>query len=210
MSNLRKASLLVIILAFCVSAYFYGAVNDNMASHWNSAGEVDGHMPKLLGLFLMPVLAVLMYVMFIYLPKFDPLGKNVNKFMKYYDGFMLGMVLFLLYMHSLSLAWNLGYVFDMGLFIMPALALLFYYIGVLLTHSERNWFIGIRNPWTLSSDKIWKKTHKLGGKLFKAVSLLLLVGLFFGGYAIVFFVVPLIFVILYLFYYSYREFKHGS
>jgi len=67
---------------------------------------------------------------------------------------------------------------------------LFYYVGVFLPHAERNWFAGIRTPWTLSSDEVWDRTHALGGRLFKRTAVLTLVGLFFGDYAIYFLLIP--------------------
>ena len=64
-------------------------------------------------------------------------------------------------------------------FIIPAFAVLLFYIGILIKHAKRNWFIGIRTPWTLSSDKVWDKTHALGGKLFQVSAVITLGGIFF-------------------------------
>jgi uncharacterized membrane protein len=50
---------------------------------------------------------------------------------------------------------------------------------------KRNWFMGIRTPWTLSSDVIWEKTHKLGGKLFQASAVICMFGLFFKGESVI-------------------------
>lgn len=61
---------------------------------------------------------------------------------------------------------------------------------MLLTHAERNWFVGIWPPWTLSSDEVWNRTHRLGSRLFKLTALISLVGLFFGDYAVYFLIVP--------------------
>jgi uncharacterized membrane protein len=61
----------------------------------------------------------------------------------------------------------------------PAFAILFYYAGILIEKSKRNYFIGIRTPWTLTSDEVWDKTHRLGGKSFKAAGIASLAGLLF-------------------------------
>jgi uncharacterized membrane protein len=51
----------------------------------------------------------------------------------------------------------------------------------MLRKAKRNFFIGIRTPWTLSSDRVWEETHRLGSVLFMISGALALVGGFFGG-----------------------------
>jgi uncharacterized membrane protein len=63
--------------------------------------------------------------------------------------------------------------------LLPAFSLLFIGLGFLIERTQPNWFIGIRTPWTLSSPKVWEKTHKMGGLLFKLCGALSLAGLFF-------------------------------
>jgi uncharacterized membrane protein len=77
----------------------------------------------------------------------------------------------------------------------------------LLEKAKRNWFIGIRTAWTLSSDTVWDKTHQLGAKLFKVTGLICLVGVFFQQYAFVFLIAPVLLVSLYLVIYSYVEYR---
>ena len=73
----------------------------------------------------------------------------------------------MLYIYALTLLWNLGYTdFGMSRAMLPAMGLLFIFIGYMLRKAKRNFFIGIRTPWTLSSDKVWDETHRLGAILF--------------------------------------------
>ena len=95
----------------------------------------------------------------------------------------------------------------MTLAMVPALGILFYFVGIVTEKAKRNWFIGIRTPWTLSSDIVWNKTHKIGGKLFKIAALIAFSGLFFPKYAILLVIVPVILVALYTIVYSYFEYK---
>lgn len=157
--------------------------------------------------FLMPIVTLAIFLLFLLIPEIDPLKKNIAKFRKYFDWFVVLIVLFLLYIYSLTLFWNLGYRFDMGQMIIPALGFLFFYIGVLLKHTKRNWFIGIRTPWTLSSDAVWDKTHQLGSKLFKIAGIIALLGILIPKYAIWLVLIPAISFSLYLFVYSYFEYK---
>jgi len=86
---------------------------DEMASHWNFKGEVDDYLPKFWGLFLMPIISLGLFLLFLLIPKIDPLKANIEKFRKYFDGFMVLMMVFLFYIYLLSIIWNLGKRFDM-------------------------------------------------------------------------------------------------
>ena len=107
------------------------------------------------------------------------------------------------FIYALTIVWNMGFVFNMTQFIIPAMGILFFYIGTILGHTKRNWFVGIRTPWTLSSDVIWDKTHKLGGKLFKITGVMIFGSVFFPQYLLWFVLVPTISTVLILFVYSY-------
>jgi len=92
----------------------------------------------------------------------------------------------------LSIFANLGYEFNMVQMMVPGLGILFYLLGVVLGKAKRNWFVGIKTPWTLSSDKVWDKTHVLGGKLFKIAGVIAFAGMVLPDYAIWFAVVPIL------------------
>lgn len=197
----------IILLSFVVGIALYQAMPEKMATHWNAAGEVNGYMPKIFGLFFVPYLLLFLLGLFLLIPKIDPLKSNIEKFRKYYDGFVVFLLVFLFYVHALTLAWNLGIRFNMTTALLPAMGLLFYYLGVMMEKAKRNWFIGIRTPWTLSSDRVWDKTHKLGAKLYKAAGVVALFAILFGKYAIFLLIIPIIFSSVYLFLYSYWEYR---
>jgi uncharacterized membrane protein len=198
----------LLAIFFFISIYFYFHISSNLiVSHWNAQGQADGSMSKFWGLFLLPVATFAIALLLFFIPKIDPLKKNVRKFRNYYDGFILIFVLFMLLLQIQVILWNIGIQISMNLFMPIAFAILFFYTGILLEHSKRNWFIGIRTPWTLSSDKIWDKTHKLGGRLFKISALISLIGILFQKYAILLIIVPAVFAAVYSVLYSYFEFK---
>jgi len=70
-----------------------------------------------------------------------------------------------------------------------------------------NWFIGIRTPWTLSSEKVWDKTHKIGGRLFKIAGIIAIGGILFQNYAIFFIIVPILLAAIYSVVFSYIEYQ---
>lgn len=200
-------ALFIVILSFVIAIYFYPSFPEQVASHWNSQGNVNGYMGKFFGLFLMPIILVAILLLFLVIPKLDPLKNNVKKFEKYFDGFIVLILLFLFYIYILTILWNLNVKFNMTQMMLPALGILFFYCGILIENAKRNWFIGIRTPWTLSSDKVWDATHKLGGKLFKIAGVLAFIGLFFQKYALLLFIVPILAFSLYLVVYSYLKYK---
>jgi uncharacterized membrane protein len=113
----------------------------------------------------------------------------------------------MLYLYLLTIFWNIGFRFSIVFMLSPAFAILFYYAGILTENAKRNWFIGIRTPWTMSSDKVWDKTHKLGGMLFKVSGILALFGLLLPDYAFLLVVIPVVLVAIYTVVYSYFEYQ---
>jgi len=193
----------VIITSIIIGIFLYLKMPERMAGHWNERGQVDGYIPKFWGLFLMPIISLALFLLFLLIPKIDPLKENIAKFRKYFDLFVLLIIIFLFYLYLLTIIWNLGIGFNMIQALIPAFGILFYYCGVLVENAKRNWFIGIRTPWTLSSDLVWEKTHRIGGKLFKLSGIISFLGLFFLNYALFFVLIPTIFTAIYTVVYSY-------
>ncbi|MFH1294385.1 MAG: DUF1648 domain-containing protein [Candidatus Aenigmatarchaeota archaeon] len=197
----------IILVGFISAAYFFPTFPDMVPSHWNASGQVDGYMPKAWALFMMPAISVIMLLLFIAIPRIDPMKENIKKFMAYYRALVVLIMMFLLYIHFLMIVWTLGVTFNMNQAISPAMAVLFYFIGVLMAKTKKNWFVGIRTPWTLSSTKVWNKTHQRGSALFKASGIIALLGLVIPDYAVIFLIVPVIASAIYLFAYSYFEYQ---
>jgi uncharacterized membrane protein len=206
MNFVRIAIAAGLILTFLISIAAYPALPDRVVSHWNAAGEADGHMAKLLGLGLIPILMIAFVALFAVLPRIDPLRKNYEKFRGWYEGFILLFILFMLAIQAEIILWSLGYEISITI-VMPILVgILFLYLGFLLERVEPNWFVGIRTPWTLSSPVVWKKTHALGGKLFKIAGIISCAGALFRDYAIWFILVPALATALGTVVYSYFMF----
>ena len=113
----------------------------------------------------------------------------------------------MLIIHFHIILWNIGIQISTNIIIPFLIGGLFFYIGTFLKKCKRNWFIGIRTPWTLSSDIVWEKTHNLGSKLFKFTAVLVMIGAFFKQYSIYFILIPVFSVIIYIIVYSYLEYK---
>jgi uncharacterized membrane protein len=197
--------LLMILGAIVAGALLWNKLPEQMASHWNVNDEVDGYMSKPWGVFMMPLVTLGMFVLFLVIPAIDPLKANIAKFREAFNLFIALIVAFILYIHTLTLAWSLGYDnFKISTSMLPAMGFLFIFIGFMLRKAKRNFFIGIRTPWTLSSDYVWDKTHQLGATLFMVSGVLAFIGGIFGGMTAFWFLfVPMIGSTLFLLVYSY-------
>jgi len=207
MSNIRKLIFAVIVFSFIAAGFFYQMMPEMMASHWDASGQVNGYMQKFWALFLMPMITLVIYSLLLFLPKIDPLKANYAKFGEYYDGFLVAFVVFMEYVYALTIFFNKGIQFNMTVALIPAMAVLFWTIGLILDKTRQNWFIGIRTPWTMSSEKVWDKTNKLGAKLFKIIAVLSLAAMFFGDNGLAVFIISIMVAAFYLVIYSYIIYK---
>ena len=207
MKLIRAAIALVLILTAVMTLVAYPVMPDVVASHWNAAGELNGTMPKFWGLALIPLLMYGFCALFVVLPRIDPLRNNYQKFQDYYEGFILVFAAFFFFIQLQIILWGLGIHVSPNLTMPVMIGGLFVYIGFLMEHAEPNWFVGIRTPWTLSSDSVWTKTHQRAGTLFKLAGVVSMIGALAGIYASLFILVPAITVALYTVVYSYVEFK---
>jgi uncharacterized membrane protein len=194
-------ALVMIALALLAGAVLWNQLPDQMASHWNANDQVNGYISKFWGVFLMPLITLGMLVLFLVLPGIDPLKANIAQFRETFNIFIVVIVVFMLYIHGLTLA-------KMSAAMLPFMGVLFIAVGYMLKKAKRNFFIGIRTPWTLSSDSVWNKTHQLGSVLFMISGAFTIIGGFFGGMTAFWLMfVPLIGSSLFLVVYSYMLYR---
>lgn len=208
MNLIRFAIISGIIVTLLLTGAVYPSLPPVIASHWNASGMADGSVATFWGLILIPLIMIGCVALFAVLPRIDPLRKNYEKFQDYYEGFILVFVLYLLAIQALLILWNIGYPLSTNITFPILLGILFISIGFLLEHAEQNWFVGIRTPWTLNSVAVWKKTHEIGGKLFKLAGIISLFGALAGPYAFWFVLTPVIVVTVYTVVYSYVAYQN--
>ena len=197
-------SAALILVATIAGFLLWNQLPEQMASHWGVNDQVNGYISRFWGVFLLPLITISMLALFLIVPSIDPLKANVLQFRETFNTFITLIIAFMIYIHGLTLVWNLGYTnFRMSAAMLPAMGLLFIFTGTLISKAKRNFFIGIRTPWTLSSDRVWDETHRLGGKLFTASGVLALLGAFFPDYAIWFIMIPVMGSSLFSVLYSY-------
>jgi uncharacterized membrane protein len=186
---------------------------EQMTTNWNAAGSPDDTMSKQLVLLGGPALVAGVVVLFEAIPRLDPLAENFSSFQRAYDVTAVLIAGFLAYVYGYVIAWNLGYQVAIERALAPAFVVLYVGIGFLLERAERNWFVGIRTPWTLSSETVWRRTHDLGATLFKLCSVVALGGLLAPSYFVYFVAGPVAVVAVVTTVYSfvlYRRVDSGS
>jgi len=156
--------ILIVLLPFIYLAYVWEQLPKNVPMHWNLQGEITRYGSKA-ELILIPIfLPLLIYNIFLVAPKIDPkdqLNKMGNKFQAIkivVTTLMSILALFIIYSAKNQSFTNPNYLFLL-------VGVLYIIFGNYFKTIKANYFIGIRTPWTLESETVWKETHQLGGKM---------------------------------------------
>jgi len=155
-----------LLLAAGFSIWAYPQLPEQVATHFNLHGEPNGWSSRTLATWLIPVLGLAVALVFLVLPKIDPRGANYAKFGSTYWTIVNAVLIFLAGLHAVTLGKALGWNVSINRVLAVAMGALFVLLGSLMTRIQPNWFVGIRTPWTLSSDTVWRKTHQFGGTVF--------------------------------------------
>lgn len=196
----------IALLPFAYLAYIWNRLPEKVPMHWNASGEIDDYGNKSELLFMLLLVVGLPYLIFLVIPHIDPkqklqnMGNKLNNLRLILSLFMSALAIFILYSVQQETS-NPG-------FILAIVGLLFAFLGNYFKTIKPNYFIGIRTPWTLESEEVWKKTHLLGGKMWFAGGLVMALTFVlpeplniytFLGITAVITVIPIV--------YSYLEFK---
>lgn len=206
----RTAVIIVVIISAALALMGFalsGRIEPPYVTHWDAQGNPNGFGSAFVAFYLMPLMILGISLLLLSIQKIDPLGKNYMSFRPTLNTFVVLMAAFMAYVQIMTLVWNLGYQFDFTRMMIPAMGLLFIFLGSMLGKVRQNWFIGIRTPWTISNEEVWNKTHALGGKLFMIAGAISLLGIFFPILSIFFLMVPLFAVTIITIVYSYQEYK---
>jgi uncharacterized membrane protein len=170
-----KIAIAAVILAFLLPAVLYDRLPDPMPSHFNFQGEIDGWMPKPWGAFLLPLVMAGVLAMLAALPRISPKGFEVDGSSRAFAAITLATTGLLLMIHLSVLLISMGVAVPIAALMPVLLGAMLAGIGNYLSKVPRNFFIGIRTPWTLADEDVWFRTHRLGGRTFVAAGLLLIV-----------------------------------
>ncbi|MFA5155547.1 MAG: DUF1648 domain-containing protein [Patescibacteria group bacterium] len=215
MANPIKPSLktewlawLLIVLSAVIAVYFYQHFPDRVPTHWDFSGQVDGYSSRAVGAFIMPLMMLGLYLLFLFIPYLDPRREQYAAFAGTYHQFKNLLVAFFFVISILTGLSGLGYAVNIGFLIPVLIGLLFILIGSLLHRVKMNWFMGIRTPWTMSSETVWDKTHALSGRVFMLSGLLIAAtALVANPWKLILFIAAIAILVLALPVYSYVLFR---
>lgn len=155
---------------------------DRIPIHFDAGGAADGWAGRWPGAFSFAGIALAAWLLLLALRKIDPRREHYQRFDDTYWTVLNVVTLLLAAMEAVSLGLALGWPIDSHRLVFLVLGLAFLLLGNVLPRLESNWWMGIRTPWTLESERVWRDTHRLGGRTFVVGGLvLILAGLFLPG-----------------------------
>lgn len=169
----NKGILIIIILSLIGVIICYPYLPDKVPIHWNINWEVDGWGDRWTILFL-AFLPLVLYFFYTAMPYLDPKRENYKKFGKTYSIIRYVIIIFLVFMNWITLLTALNYNINIKIISSVGLGIMCILFGNYLPLVRRNFFLGIKNPWTLTNDVVWKKTHRVGGYYFVLFGILCL------------------------------------
>jgi uncharacterized membrane protein len=164
--------LIVAVVAFSLAVY--QRLPERLPTHWNAHGVVNGWGSRAFAVWLMPSIMALVAFLLPLLPNIDPRRENFAKFRPTYDLVVNAVITMLAVMDIAMLGTGLGWPVSMERVTPVMVGGLFILLGNVMPRARPNWWFGIRTPWTLSNDRVWERTHRLGGYLFVGAGVLLL------------------------------------
>ena len=170
-------TLIVLALPYIYLAFIWDKLPDQIPSHFNLAGEVDGYSSK----YFFPLINIFLYLVLLLLPKIDPKKINYQLFSNSYNKLRFFLTSFFSLITIFVFIKTLNPEVGINRYFSILLLMLFLVIGNYLSTIKPNWFIGIRTPWTMSSDLVWRKTHYLTSKLWFFGSLLGMISVFLAN-----------------------------
>ncbi len=169
---------LVILITWIVAFWYEPKLPEKIPTHWNIKGEVDGWTDKPWGVYMLPIISSITSLVLMLLPKIAPKGFKLDAAKSVYEIIVLVMAIFMLGVMVLTFEATLDKTIDVNQWIMVGIGALFVLIGNYLSKVPKNFFLGIRTPWTLASDEVWYKTHRMGSWWFIIAGLVTVLGAF--------------------------------
>lgn len=209
MKKSTKVTIMLLILSaisLAVIFYFYPSLPNKIPSSIGFDGTVNDYSDKNQAI----IFALVPFAITLLLPvikKIDPSKENFAKFENSFLAMQVIAVLTIIIMNQIMILSALGYINNVEDVMLPILAIMMIVMGNIMPKFKHNYFIGIRTPWTLASNKSWQKTNRLGGYYFTAIGVLtLLVYLIYKPWVYYFLFASIILTSLHLAYYSYKIF----
>ena len=184
---LELVPLVLVIATFIIALFVHPILPDKIPIHWDASGVANGFSGRN-GIFVIPIIFLIVTALLFILPLMEVFRDNMLKIYKQYYIFKIIFSVFFTLLFVFTLLPNFGYNINVAYAVIMMIALMFIGLGFILPKLKRNFMFGIRTGWTLSSDVVWNKTHKVGGVLFALIGVITIALLFALKLEILFFV----------------------
>lgn len=160
--------LLLVLASLALSVWAYPSLPDRVPSHWDIAGNVNGYSSRLFAVSIMPAIVALSWLLMLVLPAISPRGFRLEQSASAFYGCTLAVTAVLVVMQFVFLRAQMTGAAPSLTLVFASIGVLLAVIGSFLGRLEKNFWMGVRTPWTLASDEVWQRTNRLAGQLFIA------------------------------------------
>jgi uncharacterized membrane protein len=181
LKTLTYATVTFVTVSVVAGAVLYPRLPDPVPTHFGLRAEPDGYTAKPLGVFLTPIAILALGLFFAALPRISPKQYRIDRFLKVYEIMAVAVLAAEFADGLLGLHIALGHPMDRSRAGVVTLGFLMVVLGNFLGKVTRNFFVGIRTPWTLANPEVWLRTHRLGGVAFVAGGAVILIAGFTGA-----------------------------
>jgi uncharacterized membrane protein len=178
--GLRDVVLLLIgLIPILVAILHFSKLPTQLITHIEFSGGINRLLQKKVALTIMSIITLSFPIIFKTTLNSDPKRDNTLKFESIYELMRICIAILLSYLFLLTILFNLGYYNGFRNWGIPLVGIFFILFGNVLTRIRFNYFLGIRTPWTLSNEEIWRRTHRFSGPVFIAAGLLMMFSIAF-------------------------------
>jgi uncharacterized membrane protein len=171
----RWIGLVLIVAATVFGVAVMNQLPERVPIHWGINGQVDGYASRTVAVWFMPIVSVGVWLLLAFVPQRDPINKNYASMRGTTQRFNNAIVLFLCLVHGVILMNALDWPISMPRAILIGTGMLFVILGNELGRLRRNSWFGIRLPWTLADEEVWRQSHRVGGRIMLVAGLLMVV-----------------------------------
>ncbi|MCY8489268.1 SdpI family protein [Bacillus atrophaeus] len=171
-------SVVIIVLTVLTWVFTYSSLPNDLVTHWGINGDADDYSSKFNAMMTFIGIMIIQYILMVIIPKIDP-KNNYKTFMRPYMAIFNTMFAVLFIINLITILTGLGYDLPipyLGSFVLGAIFMVF---GNFIQKVKPNFFLGIRTPWTLSNERVWKDTHRVSSKLFVLAGAIIMLTAFF-------------------------------
>ncbi|MED1017128.1 SdpI family protein [Bacillus atrophaeus] len=171
-------SVVIIVLTILTWVFTYSSLPNDLVTHWGINGDADDYSSKFNAMMTFIGIMIIQYILMVIIPKIDP-KNNYKTFMRPYIAIFNTMFAVLFIINLITISTGLGYDLPipyLGSFVLGAIFMVF---GNFIQKVKPNFFLGIRTPWTLSNERVWKDTHRVSSKLFVLAGVIIMLTAFF-------------------------------